>query len=536
MTRPVWGCPWHGPVRGGVLSLPNGATLPWAQHVPAAGYPPDTAGYTLRQRLPGVQPVQRSVEELAADQAAGRQWWHQAIVSGSGDGTASVGYLHGRNVGGWIYAAPDGSRWLVKGLGRLPWQAGYLKVDLTLVRFGQFGAAPDATSSWKLIGNDAIGQPLNAGGDGCYARVEDITADGAQAIVMLYTENGGVRRRDAHGFVLLALSGTPGVDFALQLAPLRSAAQTYGQVVIDNAMSVAYLSGDVSLAESVSDQTTPYPACGGYRERIETPSWPATPVGAVELSKFTAASGTNRLTLSGRIVAMWFDAAGVPTEVALDVTKTCAATAQAAIAFSGQNTYRAANQVLDGACALSSYAQVEWYRQTDDVSWTVDYALQISLRCGAVQLTRSASCTATFSGQVVQQGAAATSSAALSRQFAMFGQAWTHQEVSPGVRERPPLYAFSSRDAEPVLGMAPFWYLPRDTASADVHRWSNNLIGLTTTWTVAGQSGRSMAALSPSGATAVIAESPPDAARLYGSYNPVTGEALIASADPVCWT
>ena len=73
MTKPMWGCPWHGLVTVSGLTLPNDTTIPF----PGPGVLNDTAGDTILLKVPGVPEIERSPEEAAADAAAGRQWWNQ---------------------------------------------------------------------------------------------------------------------------------------------------------------------------------------------------------------------------------------------------------------------------------------------------------------------------------------------------------------------------------------------------------------------------------------------------------------------------
>lgn len=81
-----------------------------------------TTGDSVAVRVPGTPPVTRTPEELAADTAAGRTWLDYGILAGG------QRRLYGHQLGGmsWIYAAPDGSRWLMRIVGG----------DVTATRFG----------------------------------------------------------------------------------------------------------------------------------------------------------------------------------------------------------------------------------------------------------------------------------------------------------------------------------------------------------------------------------------------------------------
>lgn len=79
-----------------------------------------------------------------------------------------------------------------------------------------------------------------------------------------------------------------------------------------------------------------------------------------------------------------------------------------------------------------------------------------------------------------------------------------------------------------------------DVASLRLAKWSNGAIGFVSTNRA--DEIRWSEALTPGGRVAGTAETTPQAAgawsdyRPYGAWNPLTGEAVIASATPVSWT
>lgn len=99
----MWGCPYHGLVVDGLLTLPNGKTLPHRQLEVGANQ--DQRGATTLIKHPNAQPIERTEEEAAEDAKRGWQWWDRAIIGG--------GLLHGVPLYGWIYIDPAGECWQV---------------------------------------------------------------------------------------------------------------------------------------------------------------------------------------------------------------------------------------------------------------------------------------------------------------------------------------------------------------------------------------------------------------------------------------
>lgn len=98
----IMGCPWHGRVQGGVLTLANASTR--------FGFVTGERG-SLRLQVPGVPAVYRTPEEVAADTAAGRMW-RTDVVIGLRDDSADL-YLYGvsRITAQAIYAVGPGNCW-----------------------------------------------------------------------------------------------------------------------------------------------------------------------------------------------------------------------------------------------------------------------------------------------------------------------------------------------------------------------------------------------------------------------------------------
>lgn len=248
---PSWGCPWHGPVQGGSLTLPNAATMAYPQP-PAktdviGGVPtgiPDTRGSTYRVAVPGVPAVTPAAEDVAA----GREWRNEATLSG---GRLQ---LYGKQLDGWIYVDPAGSRWLVRcaqlNENVLYSTAASLVLTVTLTRFGDLGVAPE-THSYPLT---ITGWGIDVGTVPSTVRllVDDVRGDGAAAVVMVHqrTFDAGSTQdvRRAHSFLELTIAG-PGSAALVAIGIVRTRSQV---VQIDTVPPVTqtHLAGWHKLAVS----------------------------------------------------------------------------------------------------------------------------------------------------------------------------------------------------------------------------------------------------------------------------------------------
>lgn len=146
--RVIFGNPYHGPVQGGMLTLPTEATRSYPQ---PDGTWPDQAGATHLLRRPGYPAVSRTEEQELADAAAGYQWRNQAMLSGGRQ------QLYGENLDGWIYIDPAGERWWIRIDTDLAATAfafiSSLALDFTVQRFGEFGMGADGFTVSKSLGD-----------------------------------------------------------------------------------------------------------------------------------------------------------------------------------------------------------------------------------------------------------------------------------------------------------------------------------------------------------------------------------------------
>lgn len=321
----VWGRPWHGLVEGGTLTLPNGATM-------AHPYPGDAGDAdVLAFRLPGTPAVVRSPEQAAADAAAGRQWLDYALISGRYDRQ-----LYGQRIGGngtWLFAAPDGSRWLATLAGvpdthdlTMPWAT-----HLTLDRFGEIGGAAEqhtvavTLTDWQqeLPG---VGYTLTYAGSVTSAdvAVEDVDTGGGRVILSIALDTSDAIDRRPLGFILLSLSGLPGVDATANMSVLKSRVETLGTITWDEAGTTSdrmkYQPGSVV---TLDEDTGGLPTCDGYRLTV-TEAAPGTfePTDPFFEPAYREIDRSATWAFSDRIIGMAFSATGDPVALLLSAQTT----------------------------------------------------------------------------------------------------------------------------------------------------------------------------------------------------------------------
>lgn len=239
MSLPLWGCPWHGLVRGGVLTLPNGQTMTFPQpatHMTGTTAITDTAGSAHLLKVPGVPEVERSTEEQAADDAAGRQWRNSAVLSGDRQD------LYGKSLNGWIYVDPDGARWRVT-CSALEENTVYNLTGswsgtLIFSRFGEFGVAAE-THSYPVscgFGVDGSNPPTSG-----RVRLESLAPAGSRAILMVHERTMTAQMRRPYAFLEISISGPGGAaSVSCSVAKSRTQVSSGTRVAPD---SPDYLAG-----------------------------------------------------------------------------------------------------------------------------------------------------------------------------------------------------------------------------------------------------------------------------------------------------
>ncbi|WAC45571.1 hypothetical protein OU997_05210 [Pseudomonas sp. SL4(2022)] len=223
----IWGWPWHGLISRAssfspsTLQLPNGIQRDHDM--------PEQPWYTYRLKVPGVAEVTRTAEQVAADLALGMQWRNEAILCGSGY------QMYGKDLGGWIYCAPDGSRWIINRQAR------------TATRMGAIGKPADVRAlTVNMPADNGQATPVVSFGSGPVFVVidempSDISPDGRRAILMQYCNDPAYspgERRIPLGFLLAEVSGGLTTPFALNVTVLHNRAATLGLSAYEDAMTV----------------------------------------------------------------------------------------------------------------------------------------------------------------------------------------------------------------------------------------------------------------------------------------------------------
>lgn len=497
----LWGHPWHGLVEDGVLTLPNAATM--AYPAPSGEGEADVLVF----QVPGTPAVTRTPEQTAADAAAGRQWLDHAIISGR-----STRRLYGQAIGGngsWLYAAPDGSRWLVT-LADVPgtydlttaWTA-----TLTCARFGEFGAAPESHDLTVTLADWQQDIPGKPGGDWFIygmaggeedvtsgrVTVEDVNATGSQAILMISVAFPGdpIYRRSL-GFLMVDLSGTPGVDADANLGVLRSRADTLGIISAGLDGPLDFTLVDVTPADPPHVTTTAF-----------------------------VGSATYSASLTGRIIAMAFDASGtaIPLQITCNNTSTTISEAPAGSAYP---------MTWHGSNVLSATASLSW--GPGSVEFTVTIASDISSTMFyedlSVWVTRSSATEWTGPLGTYSVGGSATENA---DSGAIIGSILgADRSVIVGFPVSPAVSPTVDGFRADVGGLG-----NTETSSAQflLQRTSHRLIDVIVQET--GVAWHYWIGLSPLSSAGTVIESV--ALLPYGSAHPVTGEIARARDVPVCW-
>lgn len=305
MKVPPWGCPWHGRIdKTGNLHLPNGQTMPYPNV--SVGHP----YFTYRVRVPGVAPVERDSAELALDADLGREWRDEAILAGT--------TLHGRSLAGWIYSAPDGTKWDIWTQPSVVAPEKWIEAR----RFGVLGGKAQV-KSLRLIWptDDLINGERRYFEMGIYTGYVtpirwrwpvDISPDGSKAIYVLMempanhpepTSLAGFQSGTPLGFQLLSLTGGRD-DMAVEVTTLRTFEQTLGDPFLEDGLTVEEWinSSRIDYVDpGKADVNRPWPDPPG------TEYWPYewNPGG-----RYTFVQGTSKRGIEGRILALWFNRDG----------------------------------------------------------------------------------------------------------------------------------------------------------------------------------------------------------------------------------
>lgn len=343
MSGPTWGTPWHGLVNGGQVALPNGTTRPYPGVVESNPAPNIGSGRTHRVKRPDWQMPPRSAEDAIADQLAGKEWRDEAMLSGINQA------LYGKDLKGWIYFAPDGSRWHIEHTSTSA--VGSMIMRLSLRPFGRLGEAPpwvirDLTvdplqSPALFVGAAAF--TVGVRGNNSFTTepspgvfLWDISSSGKRAVFRVSLQRttfwpGEAAPHLAVGWLEVTVSGgDANTPPNTTLAVLYSRAQTLGVAAEPDVsgLEVAELGVSFETVETPDEAPPPsvvaqYPTSAGYSYVVLTTTMvpqigpgPATPAKARGASNF---SGSLANRVAGRVFAVWYDENEQPQPVTLDV-------------------------------------------------------------------------------------------------------------------------------------------------------------------------------------------------------------------------
>lgn len=327
----IWGCPWHGLVQGGVLELPNATQLTWPQ---------PGRGDTRLIEFSGVAPVSRTVEQAAADAAAGKQWRHQAILSGE---DAHI-YGQALGAGSWLWQDAELKVWRVTlPLGLASSFSAGIDTTIDIERFGAFGADPESYTAALVQADIGQGSPTINGLDqqgaangppitGASARIVDTTKRGDRAIIELLIDGDALLRGPSVGYLEVSLSGT-GAAAGAAVSVLKTRAQTIGAVAESSTDERVYRDHSFITLETLRYEGTL------QISESETTGWvlDPTPEQVASYGKDVAFFGPSSASssLTGRVVAMWYED-DVAVAVTLDAINTESMTASINGTFSGR--------------------------------------------------------------------------------------------------------------------------------------------------------------------------------------------------------
>ena len=539
MTLPAWGNPWRGLVQAGQISLPGGLTKATTQ--PEGNYDRhyDELGQTFLQRGP-LAGVSRTPEELAADAAAGRTWRTDAILSGARM------HLYGKRLDGWVYCAPDGSRWLVDTgalIGELdtsqPWA-----VELFLQRFGEFQG--DYASQTVSVSLADLGQaepdpawPIGTQG---YAQVCDIRPDGSRALIMLFqpvvpfSSTSGwhpLHKRPLGWLELQLTGGVAGITATLSV--VRTRTQSMGSGTWSN-----YPSGSAQAWIQDSKMTSKVDM-GDYWE-VTYEEQPLTSTVTGSGFGWDLSSGAYSYSFAGRILALWYTEAGGYEEVTLEASTT------GTVSNPPPDEVVSGSMVTHDPKAGGSNTIVSDTRvHTLSRLCTCDEQFSVALRRGGVLVDQSSG---TASGTYfIEHSFVFPTPGHFASNYSVTIDGATDSEAESGdvTVIRYTLASISPNWFNGLLSgnsaVHSGWFAsgmniftPDRMITIDPIRYSNNLIGLRRyryDYNTATESWLHGPAAYPGGAHGSVVEVSFGA--IFGSFNPATEEVAINQSQATCW-
>lgn len=376
MIPPFWiskffGCPYHGLVRNGVLTLPNAETIAYDQ-------PGTHNGNSYRIAIPGLPAISRTSEEAADDAAQGFQWKTTAIPYGAL-------WLHGRSIGsssGWVYIDSLGMPWVVLFRTAPAASGNAATLQLRARRLFSFGPFTVTQKDFDQAVSDCGLDSAHATGAGNIT-IDDVDTNGSRVLLkvagVINNATSGTNAR-GYAFLLLELSDDGADDIEFTAA-----------VTIEKAQSecMPTVTGDDTLNTSATDAAGPAvnttggtDACGPYEEYAAT-----TVTGAFswETGTITDQNVTSDYAFSsiGHVIGGMFTAAGVikwisiDLEIGGDLALTWSNTSSGSASAHGAGCGGTTGQIDQSR--RSDEVMTEYFRQTLHVGgdshameWTID--------------------------------------------------------------------------------------------------------------------------------------------------------------------
>lgn len=219
------GCPWHGLLDVASKQL---ATDSEPSRIVSWGGEQPAGGDCFLVSIPGLpEPITPEHEH-----EAGMRWKNYALLSG-GDGFTFGGrmysknhVLHGKGLGRheFIYIDPAGAPWLMQmpSSGTRVDNAVYVSVRAR--RFGTIGRTAKVfdigsfeVPFTRIVDHDDVYAPSDPLSDNWQAKIMDIDTNGANVLIGVPKPVGRAVNCGCAAVVKAGLSGTPGVDFSVEL-------------------------------------------------------------------------------------------------------------------------------------------------------------------------------------------------------------------------------------------------------------------------------------------------------------------------------
>ena len=314
----VLGCPWHGRVEAGVLTLPNATTI--------GGFGVGARG-ALRLQVPGTPAVVRTPEEAAADTIAGRQWRTDAAISLTESGTDL--YLYGARLvtAQIIYAVGPGNCWGVK----MPPSVIANSTRTALVDPSTFNLisrleylpeeeAQSIQVALQGYADDPIANPV-------WAQLTwDSLPDGSRAVLgrgSLNSRFGYSMPAALTGFAELRCSGlgTPESPFAAVLELLSGVNGVAEQSAEDNMTTWTGVWGWQFTVDQEYFEVPEQP-CPSIRETYTESNFFLDPAGipSVNTPATSITTGNRKASVKGYVLGYWYAPSGERQAVTLDIT------------------------------------------------------------------------------------------------------------------------------------------------------------------------------------------------------------------------